>query len=224
MLTHAPWQETPDLRHGFLDGAESAGRDWPPIVARVGSPLPIVVPRQVHGTRVVTVAANDPSPEADGLVVGERGLLVGVVTADCVPVLLVAREARVAAAVHAGWRGAAAGVLEAAIERFVRDRAVAPGRIEAVIGPAIGGCCYEVGPEVRTAFTSRTQRTTNPAWTERGGRQHVDLRVAARTLLEAAGVGRVATVGPCTACGAGYHSYRRDGAGVGRQLSFVGWA
>ena len=219
MLTHAPWRARAGLVHGFLDRAECDRRAWPPVLARVGISLPIVVPRQVHGTTVVTAIEGD-SPEADGLVAAEGGLLVGVVTADCVPVLLIEPRRRLAAAVHAGWRGSAAGVLEEA----VRQLASGGGAVEAVIGPAIGGCCYEVGPEVREAFESRTDGATSEAWSRGTGRDHVDLRTAARLLLARAGITTVAILGPCTACGAGYHSYRRDGARTGRQLSFVGWA
>src|SRR5437667_319652 len=78
--------------------------------------------------------------------------------------------------------------------------------------------------QVHDAFRARVGDGTAPAWSHRGGRLHLDLRAAARLLLRGAGVGRVAVLGPCTACGPGYCSYRRDGARAGRQLSFVGWA
>ena len=150
MLTYDPWHAVPGLRHGFL--GRSNGDGWDAAVAREGVHLPVRTARQVHGTRV-EIAAAGPPRAADGLVTATPGQLVGVVTADCMPVLLVDRGRRVAAAVHAGWRGA-----------------------------------------------------------------------AARLLLTGAGTSRVAALGPCTACGTGYSSYRRDGAGAGRQLSFVGWA
>ncbi len=218
MLTHAAW-DVPELRHGFLDGAESAGAGWDRVLAGVGEDLPIVVPRQVHGNDVADAVPGD-APRADAVVAGRPGLLVGVVTADCVPVLLVDRRRRIAAAVHAGWRGAAAGVVEAAVARL----GIPPAGVEAAVGPAIGGCCYEVGPEVAHAFRARTGEITAPAWTETAGRPHVDLRAAVRLLLHGAGVRKVVLLGPCTACDRRYHSYRRDGAGTGRQLSFVGWA
>jgi YfiH family protein len=195
VLTHIAWTAVPGLRHGFLDRSEP---DAP-------ADLPIALPRQVHGTRIA-LATRGARPEADGLVTTAAGLGVGVVTADCVPVLLVDRRARAAAAVHAGWRGAAGGVHEAA-----------------VAGPAIGGCCYEIGADVIAAFEGRTGSTTAPALSRVNGRHHLDLRTAVRLLLTAAGVRAVAILGPCTACGGNYHSYRRDGAGTGRQLSFVGW-
>ena len=223
MLTHAPWDAVPGLRHGFLDAAECTAAGWETVLARVGGRSPLALPRQVHGARVMSAVSAAARPEADALATATPGLLVGVVTADCMPVLLVDRRRRVAAAVHAGWRGTAAGVLEAAVEHLRAAFGARPADLEAAIGPAIAGCCYEVGVEVADAFRVRTGDATAPAWTRCGSRRHLDLRIAARCLLEAAGVGSVAVLGPCTVCGPGYHSYRRDGARTGRQLSFAGW-
>jgi YfiH family protein len=223
VLTHAPWNAVPGLRHGFLDAAECAAADWKTVLTGVGVHLPLALPRQVHGTRAVSVVAAGERPEADALAGAMPGLLVGVVTADCVPVLLADQRRRVAAAVHAGWRGAAAGVLEAALEHLRAAFGAAPADLEAVVGPAVGGCCYQVGDEVVDAFRARTGEATAAAWTRRAGRHHLDLRSAARCLLAAAGIGSVAILGPCTVCGPGYHSYRRDRARAGRQLSFAGW-
>ena len=215
MLTHAAWEDLPGLRHGFLGRGDGPGPPWQ-IAGRS-----VAVPRQVHGAHVVTVPAAEERPEADG--VATAGPLVGVLTADCVPVLLVDPSRRAAAAVHAGWRGAATGVLEAGIAHLAAAFGSRASDVEAVIGPAIGGRCYEVGPEVRDAFETRTGGVTAPAWTKHGERWHVDLRQVARCLLVAAGVGGVVVLGPCTRCAPEYHSYRRDGPNAGRQLSFVGW-
>jgi len=223
VLTHAPWDAVPGLRHGFLGAADCAAAEWEAVLSRVGVRSPLALPHQVHGTRALSVASADARPEADALATATPGLLVGVVTADCMPVLLVDRRRRVVAAVHAGWRGAAAGVLEAAVEHLRGAFGARPADLEAVIGPAIAGCCYEVGDEVVDTFRGRTGDATAPAWTRRGERYVLDLRIAARCLLEAAGVRSMAVLGPCTACGLGYHSYRRDGARTGRQLSFAGW-
>jgi len=216
MLMHAAWTAVPGLRHGFLGRNDAPGPPWQVDVG--GRRVAVAVPRQVHGTHVVPAAPDGERPEADGLVAAP-GILVGVLTADCVPVLFVDRARRTAAAVHAGWRGAAAGVLEAGL-------AALGGRmadVEAAVGPAIGGCCYEVGPEVRDAFAAHTPDVTTTAWNRRGPRWHLDLREAVRHRLLAAGTGDVTVLGPCTRCGTGYHSYRRDGARAGRQISFVGW-
>jgi len=218
MLTHAPWSGVPGLAHGFLDREECL-HGW------AGVTLPLATAKQVHGTGVLV--ADRPvaaATEADAVVAGAAGLAVGVVTADCVPVLLASRRRRAAAAVHAGWRGASAGVVEAAIARLRERFDVAPGELEAAIGPAVGPCCYAVGPEVEAAFRARTGDVTAAAWSRRDGRLFVDLRAAVRSLLAAAGVTTAAIVGPCTYCDRRFCSFRRDGAGCGRQLSFIGWA
>jgi YfiH family protein len=225
VITHPAWRAHAGLLHGFLDRTDSeaaAGGDWQRALGRVGVSLPIATVRQVHGTDVAT--ADDAGTEADAVVAGRRGIAVGIVTADCVPALLVAPRAGAVAAVHAGWRGAAAGVLEAALARLRADFGIPPADVEAVLGPAIGPCCYRVGPEVEAAFVARSGKTTAAAWRRDGEHLLLDMRLAARLLLAAAGVGGVESVGPCTACTPSLASYRRDGAGAGRQLSFVGWA
>jgi YfiH family protein len=221
MLTHAPWCARPGLLHGFLGAAECvAGRSWAGVLAGVGVTTPVFAPRQVHGTTVVGAADPHHAPAADASFTSERGRLVGVVTADCVPVLLLDARRELVAAVHAGWRGAAAGILEASLERL---RSVGAGDVEAAVGPAAGGCCYQVGEEVRAAFRERSGDVTAAAWAADGARWRLDLRGAVRALLVTAGVAQVTVLGPCTVCGPGHHSYRRDGDRAGRQLSFIGW-
>src|SRR2546430_8775237 len=147
MLTYASWAAVPGLAHGFLGRDACAGAaGWDAVVARAGFPLPVVTARQVHGTRVET-AAPGPTREADGLITATAGQMVGVVTADCMPVLLIDRQRRVAAAVHAGWRGAAAGGIEAAGAELRATFEVAPQAPEAVNRPAPGARCYEGGGE-----------------------------------------------------------------------------
>lgn len=219
-LVHASWTAVPGLRHGFLGVAECAGvTDWRSILPEQAA---LALPRQVHGATVLAVQDDRARPEADGLVTDVAGMRVGILTADCVPVLMRAGGARAVAAVHAGWRGAAAGVLERAVVVLRETFGAEPAMLDALIGPSIGPCCYEVGPEVRAAFEQRTGRVTEPAWRHRDGKWVVDLRRVAQLLLAAAGVARTTVVGPCTRCDARYFSYRRDGAGAGRQLSFIG--
>ena len=226
MLSTPGWDAVPSLRHGFLDRDDSMaadGGDWSRALRGVGVALPAATVRQVHGTRVVAAEPGNEPPEADGIATGERGVALGVVTADCVPVLLLARSAGAVAAVHAGWRGAAAGILEAALARLHASFGVEPREVEALLGPSIGPCCYRVGKEVQAAFTARTGTTTAAAWKPAGDRLVLDLRAAARLLLETAGVFDVVAVGPCTRCTPAFASYRRDGVNAGRQLSFIGW-
>ncbi len=178
--------------------------------------------RQVHG-RAVTAGPWDPPPAADAGIVTERGELIGVETADCLPVLLVDPDRHVAAAVHAGWRGTAAGVVAAAVGALA-SAGCDPGRLVAALGPGIGDCCFEVGPELRAEFPAEAQRFFRPG---RGDRLHLDLRGVNEAQLTWAGVGidRIGHVRECTFCRPeDYFSFRRDGADTGRMINYVGWA
>ncbi len=253
MLSAKGWTDIPGLLHGFLSRSqrarEAAAVDWHAEIADEGmAGVPVVVARQVHGTRVERVRGPEARcPEADGLLTATPGFAVGVVTADCVPILLVAEEARVAAAVHSGWRGTLAGIVAEATAAVASEAGVEPGALRAAIGPAIGGCCYEVGPEVRVAFERRwgtdfvapmfkmPTMPSIPSIPSRPGipsipgmpgpRPRLDLRSLVRRQLEIAGVppDAIEILGPCTKCASEYASVRRDGPAAGRQLSFVGW-
>lgn len=177
--------------------------------------------KQVHGTELL-VAPWEGAPEADAALSSVAGLLIAVETADCLPIILVEPHARLAAVVHAGWRGSAAGVAAHAVERLV----VAGGErrsLHAVLGPCIGACCYEVGEELRVAFGAESSAFFRDGT---GPRPHLDLREANRFQLTAAGVPveQIADVSACTFCHpARLPSYRRDGRDCGRIVSYVGW-
>jgi YfiH family protein len=152
-------------------------------------------PRQVHGARVVR--ANGRGEEADAIWTDERQRPLIVVTADCMPVALARLDTPALALVHVGWRGLADGVLENAAGAL-------GGELVAVVGPGIGPCCYEVGPEVAERFGER-------------GRT-LDLRAIVERRLRVAGVARVDHVEACTACDAErFFSHRRDRGLTGRQ-------
>lgn len=170
---------------------------------------------QVHGIdvqRVLVVhegAGAEPlTVAADGRATALASVGVMVLTADCLPVLLGSEHA--VAAVHAGWRGLAAGVLEEGV-RALRELDREPGEIVAVIGPGAGPCCYEVGPEVHEAF-SGTHRSGN----------NLDLPALARERLLQAGVDRVEQVRLCTICDEHFFSHRRERRAAGRQAG-VAW-
>jgi len=188
------------------------GADREATLAAIGeSGLMVAWVRQVHGA-TLREAAPGGCGEGDALATAESGLALAISTADCVPVLL-ASPLRIAA-VHAGWRGLAGRVLDPAIEALGD-----PAAIHAWIGPAIGQCCYEVGDEVAAAVIA----TTTPEIARPGprGRPLLDLAAAARCQLEAAGVGSIEPLVSCTQCDPRWWSYRRDGKGAGRNLSFV---
>ncbi len=176
------------------------------ISSRLGIPADWAFVRQVHGTRVVEAAGPGLQGEADAILTRRGGLPVAVATADCLPVAL--HGAGAAAVVHAGWRGAAGGVVGAA--RDALEDAGAPAT-RAAIGPGIGACCYEVGDEVLAEFPGFTSTTT---W----GAPSVDLPAAVRAQL--AGL-EVWESGVCTRCDARFHSYRRDG--TDRRQVAVAW-
>jgi YfiH family protein len=176
--------------------------------------------RQIHSARVLRARPGDCG-EGDALVSrgadgGDRsaGVALSIVTADCVPVLLAGPSA--IAAAHAGWRGIAAGVVGAAVAAMAED----PASLLAWIGPAIGPCCYETGPDV----AAQVAAASHPAVVTAGpnGRPHLDLRLAVRRQLQAAGVSRIETLMLCTRCEAGIlHSYRREGKAAGRNHAFI---
>lgn len=169
--------------------------------------------KQVHGAAVL---AGRPGScgEGDALVTESSALAVSVLTADCVPVLLASDHG--VAAVHAGWRGIVAKVIQATVRRVQPSE----GPLEAWIGPAIGACCYEVGEEVATLVTESSRPEVarpGPA-----GRPYLDLAAAAAFQLETAGVERIRRIPSCTRCNSEtLWSYRRDGAEAGRNRAFI---
>lgn len=174
--------------------------------------------RQVHGCVVVDADLPPPSamPEADALVATGRAA-IGVRTADCVPILVADPVKGMRAAIHAGWRGYVAGVVEAAVAAL---RARGAERLIAAVGPAIGPCCFEVGLDVALQIEKRAGvRLSVPGDPEKA---LVDLRGGVLRELRAVGVAEVERIEGCTRCDAQrFFSYRR-GAEVGRMLAAIG--
>jgi YfiH family protein len=162
--------------------------------------------------------------KGDALWTAAPGRGVGVRTADCVPVLLAHPGLPVCAAVHAGWRGMAAGVIGEAVRSIAarEGRASVEGLVAAA-GPAAGGCCYEVGEDVAETLRACPGGARHLARGRGAGKWNADLQSLAVEALIEAGLspGRVETVGPCTVCSPRFHSYRREKSLTGRQLSFI---
>jgi len=169
--------------------------------------------KQVHSAECVAGAGRGGVlGTGDALLENTPGAVVAVKTADCIPLLLVDPGHRAVAAVHAGWRGTVAGISQCAVEAMRAQFGSLPGDLHAAIGPGIGQCCYEVGPEVAAEFG-------------RQGRAHVDLAEANRRQLIDAGVTpeRIYASNLCTMCRAEeFHSFRRDKEAAGRLFSFAG--
>ncbi len=168
--------------------------------------VPVTVVRGRVPIEAETAVCGRVPIEADGHAVAVTGVAAMVMAADCVPVVLGADGA--VAALHAGWRGLAAGVLEEGVKalREVGGR----GEITAIVGPCAGACCYEVGEEVHAALGSAP-----------GAGGTVDLRAIVHDRLTHAGVARVGDLDACTICDERYFSYRREGEEAGRQAGLA---
>ena len=194
--------------------------------ALTGDPAtPIHTVRQIHCERSV-VAGSGPwnPPEADGLISSEPGVLLAILTADCIPVLVADPVRRVVAAFHAGWRGTVARVVELGVARLVAEFGSDPADLQAGIGPGIGSCCYTVGDEVRSRFTTDFAYAEGLFHTE-AGKLRLDLPEANRRQLLAAGLraGSIQRVGGCTSCHPElYFSHRADQGRTGRMMSLIG--
>jgi YfiH family protein len=184
---------------------------------------------QVHGARVLAVqAADDPEETArqpaDAVCTDVPGLAVGVYVADCVPVVLVDPRTGACAAAHAGWRGTVGGVLDETVRALARHYGSRPGDLRAALGPAIGPCCFEVGPEVAAQFQALLPDEPGVVRERPGTRPHIDLRLAQRRQCERAGLDPQAIdlVPGCTRCDAArFFSYRRDAGRTGIHVGFV---
>jgi len=198
MITAPNFADLEGLTHGFGERSSSY-------------PAEMITAKQIH-SNVIQNAAR-PLGEGDALISDRAGVIVGVKTADCVPILLVDPSTRVVAAVHAGWRGTAEGIAASAVRAMVDGWKVNPQNLRAAIGPSIGACCYEVGSEVALRLGIRV---CNPV--------HLDLRAINEMQLRDAGVSDIWKSGDCTFCTADrFYSFRREPEQAGRMTSFVGW-
>jgi polyphenol oxidase len=184
--------------------------------------------RQVHGTAVVDIGGLERGrgafdhrsgiPRTDALVSRVPGLMIGVLTADCVPLVLVEPSTPCVAVVHAGWRGVLAGIALRAASRLSKKSGAGADKIIALIGPHIGPCCLEVGDDVGSEFRSEFGAGIVTGEVK----QTVDLRAAIEGQLVSAGfrTENITDSGICTACSDDYFSFRRE-ADCGRQGAFT---
>jgi hypothetical protein len=251
MMITAPQLELNGFRHGFFtrEGGRSSGlyaslncglgsgddraavtENRALVAGLLGVPAGnLLTVHQYHSSDVVTVTAPwsfDERPKADAMVTNVPGIAIGVLTADCGPILFADPRARVAGAAHAGWKGAIGGVIEAtlaAMERLGASR----GHVAAALGPTISQSAYEVGPEFIARFEETDRR--NSAFfvpSPRRGHAMFDLPGYIRLRLESAGVTLIGAIPACT-CGeeTRFYSYRRatlrGERDYGRQISAI---
>lgn len=219
------------LNVGFAVGDEPARveENLERLAAAAGFPLAALrTVSQVHGDRVVEApeelpageGSRPPCAEADALWTGRQGEVVGVRTADCVPILIAEPAGRRVAVVHSGWRGTELGVVARALEALVAGGA-SPERLVAAIGPSIQACCYAVSEDLALRFSRRFGPEIAVC---RGGQWYLDLPGAVRGTLRRVGLrdDRIDLLPDCTSCDAErYFSHRRDKGVTGRHLSFV---
>ena len=240
-LGFTDWDERPQVEKNRLAFA----------TALTAREMPLLTLRQFHSD-VIHVASSRAAeaPQADALATHASGLLLGVQTADCVPILLADTRHRAVAAIHAGWRGTLARIAVKALGRMRMEFGTRPRDVVAALGPAIGRCCYEVGPEVAQAFATQFPGASNwfdgpfeqlscgeePLWlpwltmmppghVPPPPRVQLDLRASNRRQLMDAGVpeSNIDASGMCTACRTDLlFSYRREGAKAGRMMAVIG--
>ena len=219
------WQDFSGLVHGFSNRIFDREAALQKIRAH---DLRLHTLKQVHGAHIIAITLHS-TPfemlEADGLVSSTPGALLGIATADCVPVLMVEPKAKGAVALHAGWRGTLQGISRRAIEILCGQWNVAAHDLHVALGPAIGGCCYEVGSEVGETIVKRWNVRGASAWQPHGDKGFLDLREVNIDQIMESDVPRkhIRLTGPCTFCSPAFASYRREGPDAGRQLSVIGW-
>ena len=194
ILHDLPW-----LQHGF---GTRQSTDFPDQLATL---------KQIHSA--LPLIADEPgcAGEGDALITSRRGLAVSVRTADCLPILIADEQTRVIAAIHAGWRGTASGIVRRTVEEMTGKFGVDSASLRAAIGPGVGVCCYQVGDEVARQFGL-------------SGTSFLDLAAENRKQLLEAGLAdaHIDPLNQCTFCDpVRFHSYRRDKERAGRMISYI---
>jgi hypothetical protein len=215
-----------NLRHGvtaFFTG-KVPGSDIDAVAAITGMKRSqIYLPLQKHTDKVQILDASFEPKLADAVVTHEKGVLIGVQVADCVPILLYDTERKIAGAVHAGWRGTASSILRKTIEVMKNRFSCEPSNIVVAIGPSIRGCCYTVGPDVSEAVHAATGEGIYHKIHE--GKYCIDLASANRHQALSAGIAEANLwlSDECTYCNPDkFFSYRYTKGAGGRQAAFIG--
>lgn len=193
-------------------------------------PQMLLTVQQTHGNNILVVdepnhdLSHFQSVECDAIITNQPGIMIGILVADCYPVLLFDPLKNVAATVHVGWRGAANGILGKTISCLINDFGVSPDSLVAAIGPGIGAHRYEVDRPVRDAFRSGTNNWNQIAKETDLGKWQLDLRLSCQLQLSSAGVSatHIDIVEEDTCCHRElFFSYRRDNGQTGRQMGFI---
>ncbi len=195
-LDALPW-----LQHGF---GTRLSVGWPGVRS-------LATAKQIHSDRILLVESAGPQGEGDALISNAPGIGLAIRTADCLPILIADPKNRAIAAIHAGWRGVVSEIASKAVDAMRQQFGSDPKDLVVAIGPGIGGCCFEVGPEVSAQFGF-------------SGRTKIDLVETTCRQLGRNGVrmGQISAAGLCSCCNPElFESYRRDREAAGRMVSIV---
>jgi YfiH family protein len=202
-------EEIPWLEHGFGTRLSS---HWP-------DPTGLATVQQIHSDKVLPAEHPGSFGEGDALITNQPGIALSVRTADCLPILMADTRNRAVAAVHAGWRGTILGIAPKAIQAMGERFGTRSEDLVIAIGPGIGACCFEVGPEVAIQFSQLFPERSDLTQRTKVDLVETNLRQLRRT---GGAVRQIATSGLCSRCRADlFHSYRRDREAAGRMLSMI---
>jgi polyphenol oxidase len=217
-----------NLSYWVGDNDAAVDSNWARIRREVPELKIVARLNQVHGN-VVHAATRDTAtlrPPGDGLVTAEAGVMLGIFSADCVPILMVDPKKKVAGAFHAGWRGVLADIASVGV-RAMEKLGARAADIRVATGPSIGQCCFEVDGQLADSFGREIAGASNHVRAGRPGKAFIDLRAVVRDQLERVGLdaSNILSVGPCTRCASDKFFSRRAAAGsiTGLQMSFVGF-
>ncbi|MGH7923439.1 MAG: peptidoglycan editing factor PgeF [Candidatus Binatus sp.] len=218
-----------NLSYWAGDDERAVDANWQRVRHKVPALETVARLNQVHGNVVHAATRGTAAlrPAGDGIVTAEPGVMLGIFTADCVPILMVDAKRKIAGALHAGWRGVIADIADAGLRAMVKLGARASD-IRAAMGPSIGQCCFEVDAELGDRFGREISGARNHTRAGRPGKAFIDLRAVVRDQLERAGLAaaNIESVGPCTRCASDQFFSRRAAGGktTGLQMSFVGFS
>lgn len=231
-VSPAPWDSL-NLGASRGDARANVAENFRRFRAAIGTPDgPLVKNHQVHGTLVRSVTAADgespadiPTVDADGLITDEPGVTLTVFSADCLPILFYDPVRGCIAAVHAGWRGTAAGIAAEAVKAMTGRYGCAPENIRAAIGPGISGCCFETTGDVPAVLQAHLGPAAEACITDHtNGKFHVDLKQANVLWLQSAGL-KAAQISVCAACTAcdrtAFWSHRLVGKARGSMAAMI---
>jgi len=217
-VSPSPWDSL-NLSSDVQDRHENVMENRSRLLAHLNWRGDLVVPRQVHGSFVTALdSCPSGSIEADGLIGNQEGILLGILVADCVPILMADKKGRAFGCIHAGWRGTAQGIIYQALETLLDLAKCSPREVLVSIGPSIGPCCYEVDTPVLQALNNACPGGIAPS-------RYVDLQaINYRQLVDAGLEGKhIEMIRICTSCDPGTcFSFRRDRGQTGRMLGFIG--